>query len=330
MAVKSSKCFTPVRGKAMRATKVDGCGRPVYSDEGSVTTDGFVSISFTANTDEGEEINVTNAAGNTCVRDTPCPKFLNYTVEFEFCNVDPYLFALLTGQDVITIPDPDNPDDEIAIGFAVCSTNDGCAQGFALEVWTGAPGVACDEDADADAQAGGYILLPYLQGGTVGDFTIENDAVSFTVTGAATKDGSKWGAGPYPVQADPTTGEPGPLNTPVTDCQHLYVIQTTVAPPTPACGPRPTLNPASQDVTGLTTATGVLPNSVIFTPDPEGEPADNGVDAYWIDFGDGTWDYSDGSEPLEHTYETPGTYTVTVYRGSSSYTEVITVPLDES
>jgi hypothetical protein len=328
MAVKSSKCFTPVRGKAMRATKLDACGRPVFSDEGSVTTDGFVSISFTANTDEGEEINVTNAAGNTCVRDTPCPKFLNYTVEIEFCNVDPYLFAMLTGQDVITIPDPDSPGDEIAIGFAVCTTNDGCAQGFALEVWTGAPGVACDEDASADAQAGGYILLPYLQGGVVGDFTIENDAVSFTVTGAATKDGAKWGSGPYGVYEG--TDGVGGLPVPVTSCQHLYVIQTTVAPPAAMCGPTPTLNPASDDVTSLVTAPGLAPNAVVFTPDPEADPGENGLNAYWVDFGDGSWDYNDGSGPLEHTYEAEGTYTVTVYRGTSSYSTTITVPLEES
>jgi hypothetical protein len=309
----------------MRVTKVDACGRPVYGEDSGVVTKGFVSISFTANTDEGEEINVTNAAGDTCVRDTPCPKFLNYGVEIEFCNVDPYLFALMSGQDVITVPELDENGDptgnETAIGFAVCTDNDACKQGFSLEAWTGAPGVDCPDDADAAAVPGGYILLPFVQGGVVGDFTIENDAVSFTITGAATKDGSKWGSGPYAVQADPATGAPAQLSTAVRSCDHLVVMQTTVAPPNPYCGPIPVLDPSGAAVTGLDVTPGADENGAIFAPDPAGD------DPYWVDFGDGTWDYDGDGAPLEHTYETPGSYTVTVYRGATSYQTTITVPV---
>jgi len=60
-----SRCFSPVRGRAMRVTRLDGCGRPVYGDGSVGVSDGFVSVAFTANTDEGEEINVTNAAGKS-------------------------------------------------------------------------------------------------------------------------------------------------------------------------------------------------------------------------------------------------------------------------
>jgi hypothetical protein len=328
MVVKSSQCFTPVRGKAMRVTKVDGCGRPIYGEDSSVVSDGFVSISFTANTDEGEEINVANAAGKTCVRDTPCPQFLNYGVEIEFCNVDPYLFALLSGQDVITVPELDENGDptgnETAIGFSVCTDNDACGQGFALEAWTGAPGVECDDEAAADAVPGGYILLPFLQGGVVGDFTIENDAISFTITGAVTKDGTKWGAGPFAVQHDPATGQAIPLTTPVRSCDHLRVMQTTVAPPTPYCGPIPALDPSGAPVEGVTTTPGAAETGAVFAPTPAG------TDPFWIDFGDGSWDYSADGADLEHTYEVAGTYTVTVYRGSTSYTTTVTVPVATS
>jgi hypothetical protein len=298
-----SKCFSPVRGRAMRVTKLDGCGRPVYGPDSVGVSDGFVSISFTANTDEGEEINVTNAAGKTCVRETPCPTFLGYGVEIEFCSVDPALLALMTGQEPVTDPNG------VQSGFRVNSDVSACDSGFALEVWTGTPGVACDDNATGEQCSGGYLLLPYMQGGIFGDFTIENGAISFTITGAATKTGSGWGVGPYDVVND-ADGEAGGLYEPIASGDHLHVEVTTVCPPEPSCGTKPLLPPDDPDLTDVTpTVSGM---DATFTPVPAGDAA------WWIDFGDGTWDYSEDGSDIEHTYSQPGTYTVTAYRGSSS------------
>lgn len=306
-----SKCFSPVRGRAMRVTKLDGCGRPVYGPDSVGVSDGFVSISFTANTDDGEEINVTNANGQTCVRETPCPQFLGYNVEIEFCQVDPALLALLTGQEPVTDPFG------IQSGFRVNSDISGCDSGFALEVWTGTPGVQCAPGASADSCAGGYLLLPYLQGGIFGDFTVENGAISFTITGAATKTGSGWGVGPYNVVPD-ATGAPGPLYEPIASGDHLDVEFTSVCPPEPSCGTKPLLDPAGIDLTSVDTDVSGM--NVVFTPQPD-DPAGD----WWVDFGDGTWDYADNSEPIEHTYAEPGTYTVTAYRGTSSVTAEVVI-----
>lgn len=305
-----SKCFTPVRGNAMRVTELDGCGRPVYGDSSVGVSDGFVTITFTANTDEGEEINVTNAAGRTCVRETPCPQFLGYTVEIEFCNVDPALFAILTGQD------PELDAEGLAAGFRVNSDISGCDSGFALEVWTGTPGVRCAEGAGADSQSGGYILLPFLQGGIFGDFTIENGAISFTVTGAATKTGSGWGVGPYDVVLD-GAGAAGPLAVPIRDGDHLLVRFTDVAPPEPGCGTRPLLDPSAPALTDVTTDVDGL--TATFTPVPPGD------DPWWVDFGDGTWDYAATGDDLVHAYATAGDYSWIAYRGSSQVTGTVTV-----
>jgi hypothetical protein len=304
MPVKS-RCFAPVRGKAMRVTTVDGCGNPVYGDANSVVTEGFVSIALTANTDEGEEISVTNAAGNVCVRDTPCPKFLNYGVTIEFCNVDPYLFAMLTGQSVIL--DPVTGD---AIGFSVSTSANACAQGFALEAWTGAPGAAC---GDAGAVTLGYILLPFVQGGVFGDFTIENGAISFSVTGAVTKDGAAWGSGPYAVE------DGAPLSTPVTATDHLRVMTTTTPPPLGYCGPLPVLDPAAPDIASVTATVALL--EVDFDAVP------TGVDPWWVDFGDGEWDFSEDGSPITHVYPSAATYNYVAYRGSSSITGSVTTTL---
>jgi len=212
--------FPLVRGRTMRVTKTDGCCAPAYGPDNMVVTDGFVSVALTANINEPEEIVITNANGKTCVRDAGCPEFQGYSVEITFCEVSPCLFSLVTGQPSVVDAAGD------IVGFRMNSSVSACDSGFALEVWMGVPGVACSGDAGAY----GYLLLPCLQGGVIGDFTIENAAITFTVTGANTKDGNGWGSGPYDVVAD-AGGTAGPLPSPLDPDDHLYVSFTTVAPP---------------------------------------------------------------------------------------------------
>lgn len=188
----AGKCFPLVRGRVMRATRLDGCGRVDPAACSSIVSDGFVSVAFTANIDEGEEITVTNAAGRTCVRDTPVPTLTGYSLVITFCEVNPDLYAMLTGQS--SVFDPNGT----AVGFRVNGDTDASKSGFALEIWSNVPGVACTDDPLAQGSFG-YLLLPFVQGGVLGDFTIENGAVTFTIQNAATKSGSAWGVGPYNV-----------------------------------------------------------------------------------------------------------------------------------
>jgi hypothetical protein len=303
-----ARCFTPVRGNAMRVTALDGCGQPIYGPDSVGVSDGFISISFTANTDEGEEISVTNAAGRTCVREVPCPQFLGYTVEVEFCQVDPAILAIMTGQDV------ELDAQGLAAGFRMNSGKSGCDRAFALEIWTGTPGERCNPDAPVGSAAGGYLLLPYLQGGIFGDFTVENGAISFTITGAATKTGGLWGIGPYNVILN-EQGVPSPLAVPIAEDDHLLVRFTEVAAPDVFCGTMPLLNPNGAELTAVTTS--VTDQTVTFAPEPAG------TDPWWVDFGDGTWDYSADGSALEHTYATPGEYTYIAHRGTSEVTGVV-------
>ncbi len=214
------KSFPLVRGRTMRVTRVDGCCAPAAGEDNQVVTDGFVSVALTANVTEPEEITVVNANGQTCVRDPGCPEFNGYTAEITFCEVSPCLFSIVTGQPAVTDANGD------VSGFRMNSDTSICGQGFALEVWMGVPGVACLGEAGAF----GYLLLPCLQGGVVGDFTIENAAITFTVTGAVTKDGNGWGVGPYDVVAG-ADGNPAPLAEALDPNDHLLVSFTTVAPP---------------------------------------------------------------------------------------------------
>lgn len=228
------KSFPLVRGRTMRVSKVDGCCAPDYGDDNMIVTEGFVSVALTAQINEAEEITITNANGKTCVRDPGCPEFQGYTVELTFCEVSPCLFSLVTGQPAVL-----DAAGEV-IGFRMNSKTSVCETGFALEVWMGVPGVACTGDAGAF----GYLLLPCLQGGVIGDFTIENAAITFTVSGAVTKDGNGWGVGPFDVVMDDSpTPVPAPLPDPLDPDDHLVALFTTVAPPAPTDGCVPLVAP---------------------------------------------------------------------------------------
>jgi hypothetical protein len=222
--------FPLVRGRTMRVTRVDGCCVPDYGDDNAVVTEGFVSVALTANINEPEEIVVTNASGRTCVRDAGCAEFQGYSVEITFCEVSPCLFAIVTGQPSVLDVNGD------VVGFRMNSNVNVCETGFALEVWMGVPGVACAGEAGGY----GYLLLPCLQGGVIGDFTIENAAITFTITGSSTKDGNGWANGPYSAATETFDRGPMPLGDGVTagalpdpldTDDHLYVAFTTVGPP---------------------------------------------------------------------------------------------------
>jgi len=303
-----TKCISLVQGRVARFTRLDACGRPVYGEAGQVVTEGFVSIAYTANVDEGEEINVPNAAGKRCVYVPAKPSFLGYTVEITFCQVDPDLFAMATGQRVLTDYNGD------VIGFTMNTAVDTADSAFALEVWSGAPvSGGCSDDAEGNF---GYTVMPFVQGGIVGDYTIENDAVTFTISQAATKDGNAWGVGPYNVVLGPG-GVPSPLFDPLEPTEPWALLITGLTPPEPECGARPLLELDGAALTDVTaTPTGL---SVTFSPDPAG------ADPWWIDFGDGTWDYEGAGTDITHVYEAAGTYTFVAYRGGSSVESTVTV-----
>lgn len=220
--------FPLLRGRTMRVTKLNGCGVPVDGPDSVAVTDGYVSVALSADINEAEEIEVTNANGQTCVRDPGCAEFKGYGVEITFCNVDPCLFSMMTGQD--TYDDAGGN----SIGFRMNSGKKACDYAFALEVWSGVPGVAC-QGQTAESGSFGYVLLPFVRAGVIGDFTIENAAVTFTVTGAVTLDGNAWGQGTYNVYSDGVLAA-DVLPEALDADDHLLVMYTTIAPPTPTDG----------------------------------------------------------------------------------------------
>ncbi len=310
MATHTTKCLSLVKGRRIRVTRLDGCGRPIYGDDSQVVSKGFISVAFTANTSQSDEINVTNASGEVCVFEAAVTSLTGYAVELAFCEVDPELFALVTGQPVVL-----GADGNTVVGFDVDTQISLENSNFSLELWAGSPtGDACTTVGATGSY--GYLLLPFLQGGILGDFTVENGAVTFTLTGANTKEGNTWGVGPYDDIMLDAASAPGPMTSPVSSSVALRTMIVDLAPPEAACGARPLLDPS---ITPITAVAGVVTGlDVAFTTTP---PSAGPVH---YDFGDGTWDYVDAPGATSHAYAVAGTYTVKASNNGEWVEHVVT------
>lgn len=295
------------RSKRMRATRLDQSGRPVYGPESVVVTKGQISTSFTSNVEEGEAISQPNGNGDTCLNIPATPMFTGFSVESTFCNVDFALFELLTGNPVVL-----NDAGQI-VGIDEGTDIDLSNVNFALELWTGAQ----SNDALRTGAEGiwGYILAPFLSGGTLGDITVENAAITFTITGMQTKNGAAWGSGPYNV--DLVGGKAAPLFEPLTARKHRRITSVEIAPPEAASGFLALLNPSDTALTAVTAT--VAGQKVTLAPTPAG------TGAVEYDFGNGEWDYAE-TGAYSYTYPKPGKYTVTARRGTTKATASVTVP----
>jgi hypothetical protein len=306
-----------LKGRRLRVTRLDNCGRPVYGDDGQATTTGFVSVSVTTNTNATDEIRITNAAGETILYEASVTELAGFSPEITLGKVDPQMLSLMTGQPVVI----DSFGNVVGFEF---DTKIKLTQSFALEVWAGAPASADGCAADATGQYG-YVLFPFLQGGMLGDFSIENGGISFTLSGAATKDGNAWGNGPYDVQLNGTVNPrlAGPLVQPVKSTTALRVMLTDVAPPAAKIGTRPLLKRTETAITTVTATSlgGATPRNytIVTIPDPA---VTVGVE---YDFGDGTWDYVLGGDTT-HAYAAAGTYVIQASTNGKIVTTTVVVP----
>lgn len=303
------RTFRPVRGRVMRLTRLDSCGRPDYGDEGVIVSKGFVEITATQRSTEGESIQQTNAAGELIIDEPGEPTNSGVTLNFTFVGVDPGVLAMITNS-----PEVLDPVDGAIIGFRLEEGVRPSDARFGLEAWTGVSGEECDPDVDG---VFGYALYPFLSGGTIGDLAFANAAVSFSVQNVQSRRGGGWGQGPYLVTRD-DQGDPSLLPVGVTTRTAMHFQRTTVAPPTARDGIFPLLDPTAAALTSIAVAETPSELDITVTPTAAGGPV-------WYDFGDGTWDYFAGGVGT-HTYEEAGTYTVTGYRGLTSATDTATVP----
>lgn len=220
----TTECLKPLRGKVMRVTKLNACGGYTAGPASVVVSKGFVSVAQTANYRDPDEYEVVNANGELCVNERSDSQLKWLDLVITLCDVDVEMINLMTGSPLV-LDDAVSPNN---VGFR---TRENVTAHFALEVWTDLAGAACV----GSTQKYGYVLLPWVRSGTVGDVTIENAAASFTVN-ARTSAGSQWGTGPYNVRNTAVAPAPAKLLTAIGSTDHRHIEVVTLAPPSPACG----------------------------------------------------------------------------------------------
>lgn len=229
-------CASMARGKMLRITKLDSCGAVVSGAGASLVTKAFISGTFTPNYLDAEEISISDANGDVCISDRSDPALQWVDVSLVVCVEDPTMVNLITGDPVVVDDAAPTPN---TIGFRLDTALTGKAS-FALELWSGITGQACAANGFTNY---GYWLFPWVKDGQMGEFVIENGALTFTFTGRAVV-GSQWGLGPYLVRRDATV--PATLEklvTPIGATQPMHFEVTSAPLPTPACG-AVTLTPA--------------------------------------------------------------------------------------
>jgi hypothetical protein len=220
-------CFKPLQGETMRVTRLDVCGNPEFGECAYAVSDGFVSITMTPNTEEGERFLQRNAAGRAIVNQRSKPVLNWYDVSMVFQEVDPELFTLITGLQ------PYEDDEGRVIGFPV-TESDFATANFGLETWMGNAEEDCPPEGDP-LPFFGYNLLPWVvEGALMEDIVVANQLITFTVVGR-TRKGTPWGVGPYDVVLD-TNGDPSPLFSAIPTDTHHLPIWTQLAPPEAECG----------------------------------------------------------------------------------------------
>lgn len=226
----AGECYTLWKVPTVRVTQLSSCGQPVTGCS-TVVSNGIISVNMTKEYEARQEFFKKNGDGTFCVQVTnpPILKWINITATF--CGVDPELLNIMTGEPLVN-------DDSSSARATGWSDQVGSAANvnFALEAWTRLTnvtnGVACSGGEF------GYVLLPWVVEGTIGDINLQNDSVDFVYT-ARTQVGSLWGTGPYNIDLSDAAGTLNqhiPLLTPIGSLQHRRTLTVRLAPPTASCG----------------------------------------------------------------------------------------------
>jgi len=224
----TTRCFKPIFGKRIRVSKMDSSCRAVTGGDCSeIVTDGFISLSLSSETEDGAEIITKKANGALCINHKNPNAFKRFTLEMQFCGVDPDLLSFMTNM---------TPYQDWAGDVAGATVYEGIVdEKFGLELWTGLADAVAPSGAE---EASGYVVLPCINAGVLGDITVDGEnAVSFTMQGAYTVSGHSWGVGLHNVLMNGTT--PDLLPEALLPTEPMLIMETGVAPPPSACGCQP-------------------------------------------------------------------------------------------
>lgn len=203
-----TQALRPVKGRAIRLTRLDPCGDLFESGCNTVVTECFASVAITPVYDPGEQYASRDIWGNLVIADADPEQAMRATVAITLAEASPDTLSILAGQAPVL-------SEGVAIGTTLGTARNW--QAFALEVWTAALGEGCGQ--------WGYFALPYVRNGRPdGTITLQNGTVAFSATATAFPATAAWGDGPY---GDDPFVVPFPVG-------EIYgMVVTSVPPPAP-------------------------------------------------------------------------------------------------
>lgn len=207
-----TKMLKSLKGRTIRLTRLDACGAPVVGACSSIVSEGFITVSYAAEVEAGDQYLQKNAWGDLCIseKDPDRTKWVN--IGLSLCEVNPDILTLVGGGTAVT-----DGTDTIGASFGV----DGALDAFALEVWTKQAGRSCA----GSAPEWGYFVAPFVTNGNLdGSIDISNAALTVGLKGEGQQATDDWGVNPYgdnPLLA--VAGFPAG--------DFWAVVRTTVAPP---------------------------------------------------------------------------------------------------
>jgi hypothetical protein len=217
-------CPKLAEGDVVRVTRVDSCGRPVTGEDNAVVSECWASVEMAPNINTGTDIEMLNMRGQTCGYKRACPDFRGFDITASFWEASPEMIEILTGNPLVF-----NYAGE-PVGWDDCTV--ACDSGFGLEIFQSLLVEDCDDGTDGEW---GLWLLPWLSNGVLGNLTVNNTGLQFTLT-ANTRPGGGWELGPWDVMAQDAENTPGPLLAPLGPTCHRRFMTTTIEPPTAQCG----------------------------------------------------------------------------------------------
>jgi hypothetical protein len=182
----ATQILKSIKGKVVRLTRLDSCGEVVEGSCTTLVTECFVSVTMSAEVEEGDEYLQKNAWGDFCINDKDVDRIKRVNVSIEFAEANPDALDIIANAQAVV-----SGGDTIGATFGPETQ----AAAYALEVWTKR---ANPDQCDATTPEYGYFLVPFVKNGRLdGDVTIENGALTVSVVGQSFEAPASWDEGPY-------------------------------------------------------------------------------------------------------------------------------------
>lgn len=188
-----NECLPQLQACAIRVSRLEANGRTDAGANNLYVSDALVTWDVSVELTEGDEFEVKNACGATCVTYKDCDRIKRITITGELCTPDPQLHELMMGGAVLT--------DGAAVGYAFPELNaSDCPNGVSVELWTKQIDSTGAQDADFPYAWWAFPRV-YL---TPSNRTFENGPLGNPFTGFGVEN-PNWFDGPmndWPVDSD--------------------------------------------------------------------------------------------------------------------------------